>query len=829
MGSLSIGTAWTSILVYVCGIAVVLLRLSALAAAADSAPATPALKHDMVLWYRQPATVWNEGLLMGNGLIGVNVFGGTKQERIALNESSFWSGGPHDYNDPRAIEYFPKIRELIDAQRFQEAEKMVNAHFWGIPASQQCFEPLGDLVLSFDGADAVSDYRRELDMETGVAKISYKAGDATLTREVFVSYPDRVLVVRITSDKPRSISFSSQLKSYFPFKVTARPSKLVMDGQWKGPIKGDWIGPYTCEGLRFEAALVALPEGGKSEATDNSLEIRGANAVTLVLAAATSYVNYLDISADPSARCEKVLAGVTGKDYATLRSRHVADFAGLMGRLHLAVGDASANERPTDERLQAIRAGGAGRRGGAGAKRGTEQEKRGTDQRPSPPVTDPNLEALCFQFGRYALVSSSRAGGQPANLQAIWNENPAPPWGSKYTININTQMNYWPTEVCNLSECHQPLFDMLKDASINGQKTAKMYYGVNGWVAHHNLDLWRGTAPVDRAQFGMWPVGGAWLCQHIWEHYAFTEDKQFLKEYYLVLRGAAQFLLEVMVKDPKHNNWLVTPFSMSPEHGFYDSKGQLSFLSPSPTMDVAIIRDLFPHTIEAARILGVDEEFRGKLEAALPQLPPYRVNSHGTVQEWIEDWKPVAGGHNVSPQFPFFPGNSILLRRDKELAAAEERWMNQRGMGGGWPGAWGICMWARLERGDRVGAGLSSWIASSPGPNMYNQGANQCDGTFGFTASAAEALIQSHAGEISLLPALPTGWPDGSVAGLRARGRYGVGMTWKGGKLVSAVIHAGKDGPVNLRYKDKTATVTMMAGGSMQIGADLAPAAANAP
>ncbi len=355
-----------------------------------------------------------------------------------------------------------------------------------------------------------------------------------------------------------------------------------------------------------------------------------------------------------------------------------------------------------------------------------------------------------------------------------------------------------------------------------------MYYGVNGWVAHHNIDIWRGTAPVDAARYAMWPVGGAWLSQHIWEHYAFTGDKEFLKEYYPVLKGAAQFLQEVLVKDPKHNNWLVTPISMSPEHGFYDSKGQLSYVTSGPTMDFAIIRDLFPHTIEAAKILGVDEEFRGKLEAVLPQLPPYRINSQGNLQEWIEDWKPVQGGHNVSPQFPFFPGNSIQLHRDsdKALVAAVEHQMAPRRGGGGWISAWGVSMWARLERGDKVGAGLSSWIASSPGPNMYNQGSNQCDGTFGFTAGAAEALIQSHAGEVSLLPALPPDWADGSVTGLRARGQYTVDMTWKGGKLVSAVIHAGKDGPVNLRYNGKTATITMKAGGSLQIGPDLAPAAA---
>ncbi len=433
---------------------------------------------------------------------------------------------------------------------------------------------------------------------------------------------------------------------------------------------------------------------------------------------------------------------------------------------------------------------------------------------------DPNLEALCFQFGRYALISSSRAGGQPANLQGIWNENVSPPWGSKYTININTQMNYWPAEVCNLSECHQPLFDMLKDASITGAETAKMYYGAGGWVAHHNLDLWRGTAPVDRAQFGMWPVGGGWLCRHIWEHFAFTRDKGFLKEYYPVMRGAAQFLLEVMVEEPKHH-WLVTPFSMSPEHGYYDAQGRMSFLSPSPTLDVAIIRDLFPHCIEASKMLGVDSDFRRRLETAPTRIPPYRVNSQGNIQEWIEDWKPGPQGHNVSPQFPFFPGDSIQLRRDPQLAAAEEHWMSSRGLGGGWPAAWGISMWARLERGDRVGAALDAWIARSPGPNMYNAGANQCDATFGFTAGVAEALVQSHASEISLLPALPSGWPDGSVSGLRARGGYEVSMKWKNGKLQSAEICGSQVGDCKLRNGERTAMKSFKPGEVIRVDGNL--------
>ena len=750
---------------------------------------------DMVLWYRQPATNSLQAMPLGNGMIGAMVFGGVPQERIALNESSFWSGRPHDYDDTNAFQCFAKIRDLVFAEKFQEAEEMANAHFYGIPKAQEAYQPLGDLLLSF-GTTNYTEYHRELDMETGIAKVSYRSGDALITREAFVSWPDRVLIVRIAADQPGRISLAAQFRG--PYQVT---NKVAESGEGMSAV-GTWQGPFSAppkgmagliartagEGLRYQARLVVRHEGGVSESNSNTYSIHNADAVTLVLALATSYVNYHDISADPAARCKRALEAVADKDFATLRRRHVEDFHRLMGRVHLQLGDASLNEKPTDDRLKAVRAGGR----------------------------DPNLEALAFQFGRYLLVSSSRAGGQPANLQGIWDEAILPPWGSKYTVNINLEMNYWPAEVCNLSECTPPLVGLLKDVSETGAKTARTYYNCGGWTLHHNTDLWRGTAPVDAAKYGMWPVGGAWLCQHLWEHYAFNGDESFLREHYPVMRGAAQFLLELLVEDPKHH-WWVTPFSISPEHTYQDKEGGTASLSPGPTLDIALIRELFSHCIEAGRILGIDEDFRARLAAALPKLPPYRINSRGFLQEWIEDWTPGPEGHNVSPNFPIFPGSSITLRGDPELAGAINKWMETRQPRGGWTTAWDTAVWARLERGEKVEQAIGALMTRSLADNLHNRGNNQSDANFGLTAAIAEALLQSHAGEISLLPALPPGWRSGSVKGLRARGGYEADITWRDGKLTDGLIHSLHGGSVKLRYGLTTKDVKIAEGETYRI------------
>jgi alpha-L-fucosidase 2 len=760
------------------------------------AAGTSSTPQSMMLWYRQPATTWLQAMPLGNGMIGVMVFGGVPQERIALNESSFWSGRPHNYDNPNAFRYFPQIRDLVFAEKFQEAEKMANDHFYGIPKSQEAYQPIGDLLLSFADAN-ITDYRRELDMETGVVKVSYRQGDAIMTRQAFVSWPDRVLVVRVSADKPGRVSVGAQFRGPYLETCVAERDRLVMDGTWKGPFSAPptgmdgLIARTEGNGLRYEAALVARLEGGRSEASGSALNVRDADAVTFVLAMATSLVNYHDISGDPAARCRNVLDAVAGKDFATLYRRHVDDFRGLMGRVHLNLGDASLSANPTDQRLQAVRGG----------------------------AVDPSLEALCFQFGRYILASSSRAGGQAANLQGIWNEAILPPWGSKYTANINVEMNYWPAEVCNLAECHQPLFDLIRDLSETGAKTAMTHYNCSGWVLHHNTDLWRGTAPVDAAKYGMWPTGGAWLCQHLWEHYAFGGDEQFLREYYPLMRGSAQFLLELLVEEPKHH-WLVTPFSISPEHTYRDKDGNTASLSPGPTIDIALIRELFSHCIEAGRILGVDEDLQTRLAAALRRLPPYQINRHGYLQEWIEDWAGGTEGHNVSPNFPLFPGSTITLRGTPDLAAAINKWMETRQGRGGWITAWDTCVWARLERGEKVEPWLRPLVRSLA-DNLHNPRNNQSDANFGLTGAIAEALLQSHAGEISLLPALPPSWGTGSVKGLRARGGFEVAMQWKDGKLQSATIHNTAPATFGVRHGDKTAAVSIEAGRTLRLNADL--------
>jgi len=769
------------------------MTILALAALSLQSFASSSLKGDMKIWYSTIPDEKKEGPLpLGNGYLGALVYGHVLDERIALNETSFWSGFPHNYNDPEAGNYFEQIKQLSFASDFKAAEKLIDEHFYGIPVGQQAYEPLGNLHMRFFDVETVdaTNYRRELDMETGITSVSYKVAGVTYKREAFISYPDNVLIVRLTADKPGSISLDTWLDSEFTDGIKVEKNEIVLDGQWEGPLPKYWlIGEADGKGLKFQTVLDAKAEGGSSEVHKDKLRIRKADSVTLILTSATSHVNYHDISANPAERTRPVMDRALSKDYETIKAGHVEAFSEKMDRVHLNLGyPEQVNDIPTDKRIANVENG----------------------------CTDPSLEALCFQFGRYMLVCSSREGGQTANLQAIWNEVLLPKWGSKYTININIQMNYWPAEVTNLSETPAPLFTMLKDCSETGAETAKTYYGIDkGWVAHHNLDLWRGTAPVDAARFGIWPMGGAWLCQHIWEHYAFTKDEAFLKEYYPVMKGSAEFLLNLLTEYPG-TDYLVTPFSMSPEHNFLDKDGTVCTVAPGPMMDMAIMRDLFPHVIEAAKILGTDTKLCKNLEKALKKLPPYKVNHLGYPQEWFEDFDYRFGGHDVSPYFPVFPGSSVQLHRDsdKEMVDSYLRWMESRGVGrGGFPSSWNVCMWARLENGDRTSAQILSLTPRISRQFLLQGTGAQVDAPFGYTAGLAECLLQSHAGEISLLPALPSHWRSGSVCGLKARGAYTVDIEWAKGKLTKATIKGQAGSKIKLRYCGKVEDVTIPADG----------------
>jgi alpha-L-fucosidase 2 len=470
-----------------------------------------------------------------------------------------------------------------------------------------------------------------------------------------------------------------------------------------------------------------------------------------------------------------------------------------MSRVHLKVGDGAANSIPTDKRVAVLKEGGP----------------------------DSDLQAKLFQFGRYITVSSSRPGSEPANLQGRWSQDLLPNWGSKYTLNVNTEMNYWPAEVTNLSECTAPLFHLIEDLAENGVETARLYYDADGWVSHHNTDNWRGTAPVDAARYGMWPMSGVWLCQHIWEHYLFSEDLDFLKKYYPIMKGAAQFVMDILEVNPNYG-YLTIPFSMSPEQGYYiDGNPEEMFLAPSTTMDNALIRDLFPHCIEAARLLGVDSDFSAQLAETLQKIPPYMIGENGMLQGWIEDWTRGRENHNWSGTFGLYPGNSITLRGTPELAKAVETWLEPRPVTVFWNSAIDICQWARLENGQKTDEILRK-IFMTPagrrggfGNNLHFSGSNQSDINFGLTAAMAESLLQSHDGEINILPALPESWKSGSVSGLKARGDYEVSISWEDGKMSSCEIKSNLGKPFTVRYAGKTKDFTLAAGKSVKLGPDL--------
>lgn len=730
------------------------------------------------LWYAHPAEKWENALPVGNGRLGAMVFGKTDQERIALNEETFWSGGPYAQTVKGGAKVLPEIQRLVFEGEYLKAHKLFGRFLMGNPVEQMKYQALGNLILTFPTTGEVHDYRLELDLDQAIVSVSYEQGGVRFFREVFASAVHQVIVVRLSADRPRQISFTAELRGcrntahsnygndYFRMDGDGRDGLLVRGKS------ADYLG---VEGkVRHLTRLKAVPEGGRVDVNHAKLTLSGANAVTLYIAAATNVINYKDLSANPDVRVRNALKAVRGKSYSQVREAHLRDHQALFRRVSIDLGSTPDSLLPTDERRKRF---------------------DGTN--------DPSLAALGLQFGRYLLITSSRPGTQAANLQGLWNASMNPSWDSKYTTNINAQMNYWPAEVGNLSECAEPLFRMIRELTDQGRAVARHHYGARGWVCHQNTDLWRVAAPMDGPQWGTFTTGGAWLCTHLWEHYLFTGDRAFLKKIYPLLKGSVEFFLSFLVEHPRHG-WLVTNPSNSPENfpvrpgndDFFDevtgggSPG--TTICAGSTMDMQILSDLFGYVAEASKVLGKDASLRKRVLDARDRLAPMHVGPKGDLQEWIEDWEQKEKSHrHISNLYGLFPGNQISVRRTPELARASAVVLEQRGLdGNGWSSAWKMGCWARLYQADKAVMNFRHYLQKYATDSLFAICANtmQVDGSFGLAAAVTEMLLQSHEAELHMLPALPPAWPKGEVRGICARGGFIVDLSWDANALSSARI-----------------------------------------